>query len=629
MPDALRNPDIPFRNLFETMPQAVVYQDATGKIIAANQAAETILGLHRDEMTGLTSHDPHWKAIHPDGSEFAGADHPAMVALKTGETIKEVVMGVFNPAADSYRWIKVDAIPAFRPGESQPFQVYSIFEDISDKIKIEAELRESEDRYASLFHSSQDAIFIHDLEGRIIDANQKVLSLFGYTRPEIETLPVSKLHPDTARAKSKWAFETIQREGAVRFETDFLTKDGQVFRGEVTSSLFEIGGKKLIQGIVRDITNRQEAAKALRDSNERFITVLNSIDATIYVADLETYEIIFANDRMKQTYGRDVTGEICYKVFRKRSDPCPHCTNDQLVDKHGNPTGVCVWQAENPVVKKWYINYDRAIRWIDGRLVRLQIAVDITHLKKVARQLLQAQKFEALGTLAGGIAHQFNNILGGLTGYLDLLAMHHPQDDKTIKYIGRMKSASMRMAQLTSQLVAYARGGKYQAKDAPLSELIREAFPLARHALVPQLIVDLDLPYESRRVAADPTQMQLVLSSLLVNASEAITEENGRIQVTCRNEAVDENTAAEHPGLTAGNYAVLTVKDNGIGMDPETLSRVFEPFFTTKFEGRGLGMAAVYGIVKNHNGWIGIASEPGAGTTVDVYLPVRQPSSRS
>ena len=624
MPDSLPDHVISFQNLFETMTQAVVYQDAAGKIIAANQAAESILGLNRDELTGRTSHDPRWKAIHPNGSEFTGTEHPAMVALKTGKAANNIVMGIFNPTTDAYRWIKVDAIPEFRDGEPQPYQVYSIFEDISDKIKIEAELRESEDRYASLFHSSQDAIFIHDLEGRIIDANQKVLSLFGYTLSEIQMLIISELHPATAMEKSKWAFETIQREGSVLFETDFLKKDGQVFRGEVASSLFEIGGRTAIQGIVRDITDRKEAAEALQASNERFITVLNSIDATIYVADLKSYEIIFANDRMKQTYGRDVTGEICYEVFRDRTTPCPHCTNDQLVDEHGKPTGVCVWQAENPVVNKWYINYDRAIRWNDGRLVRLQIAVDITHLKKVERQLQQAQKFEALGTLAGGIAHQFNNILGGFTGYLDLLAMHRPQDDKVIKYVGRMKSAAMRMTQLTTQLVAYARGGKYRAKNAPLSELIREAFPLARYALSPRLRVELDLPHESWQVTADPTQMQLVLSSLLVNASEAITEETGHIQVECRNESVDENTAADRPGLTPGSFAVLTVKDNGTGMDQETLSRIFEPFYTTKFEGRGLGMAAVYGIVKNHNGWITVNSEPGTGTQVEIYLPAQE-----
>jgi len=182
MPDVLPDTEISFHNLFETMTRAVVYQDATGKIIAANRAAEKILGLRRDEMTGRTSRDPRWKAIHPDGSELTGNAHPAMIALETGEIVKDFVMGVFNPTTESYRWIKVDTIPEFRVGESQPYQVYSIFEDISDKIKIEADLRDSEDRYAALFHSSQDAIFIHDLDGRIIDANQKVLTLFGYTR---------------------------------------------------------------------------------------------------------------------------------------------------------------------------------------------------------------------------------------------------------------------------------------------------------------------------------------------------------------------------------------------------------------------------------------------------------------
>jgi len=500
MPEALPDTEISFHNLFASMTRAVVYQDANGKIIAANQAAENILGLQRDEMIGRTSLEPRGKAIQPDGSNFNSETDPAMVALNTGKTVKDVVMGVYHPETDAYRWIKIDAVPEYREGESQPYQVYSLFEDISDNVKIETELR---------------------------------------------------------------------------------------------------------------------------DAHDRLITVLNSIDATIYVADLKSYEIIFANDRMIQTYGRDVTGKICYEVFRNRTSPCPHCTNDQLVDEQGNPTGVCVWQAENPVVKKWYINYDRAIKWIDGRLVRLQIAVDITHLKKVEGKLQQAQKFEALGTLAGGIAHQFNNILGGITGYLDLLTMHYPDEDKIKKYVGRMKTGAMRMARLTTQLVAYARGGKYQAKVVTLDALIREAFPLARHVLAPRVAVDLNLPDEACHVEADPTQMQLVLSSLLVNASEAISE-HGRIQVTCRNETVDKETAAERPGLAPGNYAVMTVSDDGSGMDDNTRARIFEPFFTTKFEGRGLGMAAVYGIVKGHGGWITVHSELGSGTQVDVYLPEKQ-----
>ncbi len=184
---------------------------------------------------------------------------------------------------------------------------------------------------------------------------------------------------------------------------------------------------KQIYGAVQEFTEQKEAEEALRASHERFLTVLDGIDATIYVADMETYEILFMNKHMKESFSRDMTGEICWDVFRGESGPCPHCTNDRLIDAKGEPTGVFVWQDKNPITKKWYVNYDRAIKWIDDRLVRLQIATDITDLKALEEerlrlevQLNQAQRMEAIGTLAGGIAHDFNNILSSVIGYSEL-----------------------------------------------------------------------------------------------------------------------------------------------------------------------------------------------------------------
>jgi two-component system cell cycle sensor histidine kinase/response regulator CckA len=250
-------------------------------------------------------------------------------------------------------------------------------------------------------------------------------------------------------------------------------------------------------------------------------------------------------------------------------------------------------------------------------------ASDITEQKKLENKLRQVRKMEAIGTIAGGIAHQFNNALHIITGRIDLLEMDFPGDVNVLKSAKEMKNSAFRMAQLTAQLLAYARGGKYHAKTVSLGDFVRETLPLVRHTFDSSINVDLDLSLDMPNVKIDLIQLQMVLSAVLLNASEAM-EGEGCIRVACRNELITEEIGGNFPKLTPGNYACLVIADDGKGMNEETNKRVFEPFFTTKAEGRGLGLAAAYGIVKNHNGWISVDSELGKGTVVKIYLPAAE-----
>ena len=177
------------------------------------------------------------------------------------------------------------------------------------------------------------------------------------------------------------------------------------------------------------------------------------------------------------------------------------------------------------------------------------------------------------------------------------------------------------MTRLTSQLLAYARGGKYQERQISVSELVEETFPLIRHSMNRSVKVVMNLEKDIPVIKADATQLQMVFSAVMSNASEAI-EESGSIHVALKKKDVDDKYAMQHPGLKVGQYVLLTVKDDGKGLDREARERIFEPFFSTKLQGRGLGMAASYGIIINHGGWIEIDSEPGKGAVVSIYLPV-------
>jgi PAS domain S-box-containing protein len=260
-----------------------------------------------------------------------------------------------------------------------------------------------------------------------------------------------------------------------------------------------------------------------------------------------------------------------------------------------------------------------------GYLVQIQ---DITRRKlaEEEKKELQVQRMESIFTLAGGIAHDFNNALSGITGNIDLLKMDLPNMASIGRYIEAMNNAAQRMVHLTDQLLAYARGGKYWPTKISLSKLVEEILPMIQHKIAPVICVKTNFAGDIFKVKADMTQMHMVVSAVVINAAEAI-EGQGQIIIRTSNNEIDEGVAKYNPGLKPGRYACLTVQDDGKGMDTETKRKIFEPFFTRKFKGRGLGMAAVYGIVKNHGGWISVESQLGKGTVVRIYLPAMEDQS--
>jgi PAS domain S-box-containing protein len=255
----------------------------------------------------------------------------------------------------------------------------------------------------------------------------------------------------------------------------------------------------------------------------------------------------------------------------------------------------------------------------DPKQIRVVVS-DITEQNELEWRLRQAQKMEAIAKLAGGIAHQFNNALFVIMATTDLLELQLPKEEITSEYIASIKKSTARMTNLTRQLLAYARGGKYEVKDISLSKFVRNTLPILQHTLDPSIRVETDLPDDILKTRGDLPQLLMLFTVILSNATEAIDGE-GRIKITCRNEKITKKGAKAFPGLLPGAYVSLAVEDNGRGMDEETKKRVFEPFFTTKFLGRGLGLAAAYGIVKNHDGYISIESQLDRGTSVCIYLP--------
>jgi PAS domain S-box-containing protein len=373
---------------------------------------------------------------------------------------------------------------------------------------------------------------------------------------------------------------------------------------------------------------RSAVEEALRESEVKFRTQFHLSPQPIAITEAKTGRLIDVNDKYCEL--------TCYErpELIGRTTPelgfYPQGDRERLVrelESSGEARGLEMKFKIKGGTILTVLMFARVIQ-IEGEPYILNVLTDVTERRRLRAQIEQARKMEAIATLAAGIAHEFNNALTGIIGNLDLLELALPSNDQTGNYLKPIKTSAFRMARLTSQLLAYAREGKYQPRTFSLSDFVDDILPVLRHAIDPGIRLETDLPHNVLPVEADPTQMQMVLSAVVANAAEAI-EGKGRIRVSTGNEEITEEAARQHPDLTPGAYVRLRVDDDGKGMDENTRARMFEPFFTTKFHGRGLGMAAVYGIVKNHNGSIEVDSQLGKGTVVRIYLPAAGGTERA
>lgn len=378
-----------------------------------------------------------------------------------------------------------------------------------------------------------------------------------------------------------------------------------------------------IVGSIIDITESKTTQTALETSQETFLSVLDGIDATIYVSDIDNHNILFMNKHMKTTYGADHTGKKCWKIFRGTDKECSFCTNEKLLDSNGIPTGVHIWTEQNQITGRWVINHDRAIKWLDGKYVRLQIATDITDLKNLENELRQAHKMESIGRLAGGIAHDFNNILAAISGFSQLALDGLPADSQAAADINEVVGASNRAALLVKQILSFSRKEQKNLSPVNLPEVLSESLVLLR-ATIPSTIEIIDtIESEEKLVLADATMLHQVIINICTNASHAMEEKGGRLEVELRIKATSEITSQHVDAMNAPQYAVMTFKDNGSGIDAKICQHIFDPYFTTKEVGKGsgMGLAVVHGVINSHHGFIDVDSTPGIGTTFTIYLP--------
>ena len=493
---------------------------------------------------------------------------------------------------------------------------------LQEKEMIGEALIDSEKRYRRLFESAKDGILILDADtGKIVDANPFLLQLLGYSFGDIYGQHIWELGAFKDIAASKDAFKTLQENKYIRYEDlPLQTHDGQPIAVEFVSNVYLVDHKKVIQCNIRDITANKKA-KAERN---RLMAAIEQAGEAIVITDV-LGTINYVNPAFERTTGFSVT-----EAIGKNSRILKSGKQDEIFYRNLWETisGGKTWAGRIVNKRKDGTLYTEEttispVRDVSGQIVNyVSVKRDITDNLKLAAQFLQAQKMEAVGLLAGGVAHDYNNMLSVILGYTELALNSVDPALPLHTELEEIYKAAMRSTEITRQLLAFARKQTIIPVALDLNKNVESMIKMLRRLTGEDINLSWLPGKHLYSVNMDPVQVDQILANLCVNARDAI-DDVGKVIIETGNVVIDEMYCSHHSGFIAGEFAVLTVSDDGCGMDKETLEQIFEPFYTSKGlgHGTGLGLSTVYGIVKQNNGFINVYSEPAIGTTFKIYFP--------
>jgi two-component system cell cycle sensor histidine kinase/response regulator CckA len=485
-------------------------------------------------------------------------------------------------------------------------------------------LRASEARYRRLFEATKDGILILSAETqRIVDANPFISELTGCPREAFIGKFLWEIGPFKDAAAAKDSFAELLANDYVRYDDLPLTASGgRIVTVEFVSSVYLVNGERVIQCNIRDITARRTVETELRMRDRAIEAVAQGIIITDARApDAPTLYASPGFVRLTGYPAEEVLGKNCRLLQGRDTDPA----STSLLHEAQRAGRACVVELLN--YRKdgspfWNSLALSPIRDERGVLVQyIGVQTDVTARRQLEAQLLQSQKMEAVGRLAGGVAHDFNNMLSVILSYTEMIRSSLTKDDPVSADIGEIRTAALRAADLTRQLLAFSRQQVLEAKVLNLNEVLGKMERMLARLLGADISLTVLPAPGLSNVQADPGQLEQIVMNLAVNARDAMLT-GGQLTLETANVDLDEEYAVQHD-VPPGPYVELTVSDTGIGMDRATRGRIFEPFFTTKdkSKGTGLGLATVFGIVKQSGGHIVVDSEPGAGTTFKIYLP--------
>ncbi|RXK81636.1 PAS domain S-box protein [Chlorobaculum sp. 24CR] len=610
--------EIEFERLFNLMPDMVCIASASsGCFTRVNQAWQQTLGYAAQELLSI----PFLELIHPDDLE------------STGEEIQRLVAGAgsrnfvnrYRAKDGSYHWFEWNSTSL------EEGMLYAVARDITERIEQEMQTR----RWADAFRLCAHGIAI-GVPGKnvVLTCNESFARMRGQSVEEVEGASIVSLYVPEDQETVRNNLKVTDITGFCSYHARMMRKDGAAFPVQMDVVGVKDTDGQLIYRVatVQDITERLESQRALRESEERFRSVVESAPDAIFIQTGGCFA--YLNRSAVSLFGASKAEEI----LGRRVVDLIHPDYRDLVAERIRQLNKS--QQAAPILEERILRLDGAEASVEvsavpftfaGQQGALVFLRDIDRRKKaeeeragLEHQLFQSQKIESIGRLAGGIAHDLNNLLTPVLGYSEMLSHAFPETDKRLKRIEVIHHAALRARDLVRHLLAFSSRQALEFRMIDLNSVIGDFGQLLRRTIR----ADIDIRYRLHEGAlvmqGDASQLEQIIMNLAVNAEDAMPS-GGELKMETSTLVIESGCEKYFEGLPAGNYAVLTVTDTGVGMERETLAHIFEPFFTTKPKGQGtgLGLATVYGIVRQHGGIIQASSIPGAGASFRICFPLQ------